>query len=195
MRTFKFMAAAFTLLLTVSCNSNKQQNIDPEPDIPEGVAETIVDTVRLITLKDNEGMKSMPNKLFYGERDSAKVERLSPDGSVSSSICCFLVKARGKNVLFDTGVGEDKGGMLMKRLKIINVAPSDIDYVVITHFHGDHIGGLTRDGKPVFTNAELYVPEQEYDGWRKMDGQRAKNAIETVDSYGDRLHIFGSSAV
>ena len=61
-----------------------------------------------------------------------------------------LLRMGGRTVLFDTGYGEsaDKGptgpGQLRKSLASAGVSPEQIDLVVITHFHGDHIGGLLR---------------------------------------------------
>jgi glyoxylase-like metal-dependent hydrolase (beta-lactamase superfamily II) len=85
-------------------------------------------------------------------------------------------------VLFDTGNGEsaDKGpngpGPLRKSLAAAGVSPEQIDLVVITHFHGDHIGGLLRpDGSPGFPNAKIPVPEAEWAFWMSEDERdRAK---------------------
>ena len=51
------------------------------------------------------------------------------------------------------------------------IRPADIDTIVISHFHPDHIDGIkTKDGAKVFTNAEILVPEPE---WKLLDGRRA----------------------
>lgn len=158
----------------------------------DGVSEVMIDSVTVLyTLQDNAGEHRMPNALFYGadNKDSARVEELSPSGSVASSIHCFLMEKQGKKVLFDTGVGEHAGGCLLARLDSIGVAPEDIDYLLITHFHGDHIGGMLRGDSAAFPNAEVYVPEVEYDYWSKC-GESGENAIKTMAAYGDRLHQF-----
>jgi ribonuclease BN (tRNA processing enzyme) len=44
--------------------------------------------------------------------------------------------------------------------------PEEVDVVLATHFHSDHVGGLTtQDGKRVFPNAEIYVGKDESDFW------------------------------
>lgn len=192
-KTTKIITAFAAVLMAVSCGNTKTNAQQEAEHTTDGVTVMKIDTLTLTTIRDDEGDKRMPNSLFYGKTDSAKVERLSPDGSVSSSISCYLVETQGKKVLFDTGNGTERGGMLLKRLDDIGVSPEDIDLLVITHFHGDHIGGMTEGGKPVFTRAEVYVPEQEYAAWLKMSNQNAKMAMDAMAAYGDRLHRFSYS--
>ena len=192
-KTTKIITAFAAILMAVSCGNTKTNAQQEAEHTTDGVTVMKIDTLTLTTIRDDEGDKRMPNSLFYGKTDSAKVERLSPDGSVSSSISCYLVETQGKKVLFDTGNGTERGGMLLKRLDDIGVSPEDIDLLVITHFHGDHIGGMTEGGKPVFTRAEVYVPEQEYAAWLKMSNQNAKMAMDAMAAYGDRLHRFSYS--
>ena len=192
-KTTKIITAFAAVLMAVSCGNTKTNAQQEAEHTTDGVTVMKIDTLTLTTIRDDEGDKRMPNSLFYGKTDSAKVERLSPDGLVSSSISCYLVETQGKKVLFDTGNGTERGGMLLKRLDDIGVSPEDIDLLVITHFHGDHIGGMTEGGKPVFTRAEVYVPEQEYAAWLKMSNQNAKMAMDAMAAYGDRLHRFSYS--
>ena len=192
-KTTKIITASAAVLMAVSCGNTKTNAQQEAEHTTDGVTVMKIDTLTLTTIRDDEGDKRMPNSLFYGKTDSAKVERLSPDGSVSSSISCYLVETQGKKVLFDTGNGTERGGMLLKRLDDIGVSPEDIDLLVITHFHDDHIGGMTEGGKPVFTRAEVYVPEQEYAAWLKMSNQNAKMAMDAMAAYGDRLHRFSYS--
>lgn len=81
-----------------------------------------------------------------------------------------LIRTGDRLVLIDTGNGPQEGespvGRLVDNLAAAGIAPGDIDMVVISHFHGDHIAGL-RDasGAPMFPNAELLVPEAEVAYW------------------------------
>lgn len=200
MKASTIIASAAVLLTIASCGNNATKSsadaaqtaaaTTTAQPAPEGVTTRKIDTLTLITLKDNDGEKRMPNKLFYGKADSAKVEKLSPEGSVASSISCFVVETQGKRILFDAGNGAAHGGKMLERLRAASIAPEQIDYIFVTHFHGDHIGGLAADGKPLFANAQLYVPDAEYAAWAAMSNDGGKEAVETVDTYGDRLHRF-----
>ncbi|MGI3901878.1 MAG: MBL fold metallo-hydrolase [Janthinobacterium lividum] len=72
-------------------------------------------------------------------------------------------------VLIDTGVGEGArpaAGQLLANLAAAGHKPEDVTAVIISHFHGDHIGGLRGpDGTPVFPKAEILVPQKEWDFW------------------------------
>lgn len=190
MKTMKWFAGTVALLLASSCGDVKKGTSSAGDKIlPEGVTVMMVDSLTLTTLQDNADDREMPNKLFYGEGDSARVEQLSPTGSVPSSVSCFLVETQGKKVLFDTGNGTVNGGCLLARLDSLGISPDEIDYLVLTHFHNDHIGGMLSGEAPVFTRAEVYVPEPEYDFW-VTPGDSAGNAARTMRAYADRLHRF-----
>ena len=118
-KTVKLFAVSAAVLAAVSCGNKKADAATDAAQLPEGVTVLKLDSLTLTTIRDDEGDKRMPNSLFYGEADSAKVDSLSPDGSVPSSISCFLVETQGKKVLFDTGNGMEHGGMLLKRLDSI----------------------------------------------------------------------------
>ena len=184
------IAASAAIIMASACGNAKNNATQNGGNSMEGVTVEKIDSMTLVAINDNDGDKRMPNKLFYGETDSAKVERLSPEGSVPSSISCFIVEVEGKKVLFDTGNGYDRGGKLVERMKAAGINPEDIDYLMLTHFHGDHIGGMTKDGKPVFTRAEVYVPGKEYMAWQSMGNKNAEMAMDAMAAYGDKLHRF-----
>jgi glyoxylase-like metal-dependent hydrolase (beta-lactamase superfamily II) len=81
----------------------------------------------------------------------------------------FLLEAGGRKILVDAGAGNKFGaalGAVAKRLKAVGVAPDDIDTILLTHAHVDHVGGLTDDaGAPVFAKAELVVNAIEHAFW------------------------------
>ncbi|MFM9859632.1 MBL fold metallo-hydrolase [Pseudoxanthobacter sp. M-2] len=83
-----------------------------------------------------------------------------------------LVNTGSEVVLFDTGTGAARlpaAGNLAERLTAAGYPPESVDVVVLTHMHGDHIGGLMADGKPVFPNARYVTGATEYDFWSSPD--------------------------
>lgn len=76
-----------------------------------------------------------------------------------------LINTGREVVLFDTGLGGD-AGQTARHLAAAGYAADAVDVVVLTHFHPDHIGGLSgRGGAPTFPSARYVAPEAEYAFW------------------------------
>ena len=101
----------------------------------------------------------------------------------------FLVIAGGRKILMDTGLGDFGGpnaGKLLDHLRAAGIQPGEIDTVLISHYHGDHINGLrNKAGVFNFPNAKVMVPTVEHAFW--MDDARMaaapqgmKGAFENV---------------
>ena len=127
---------------------------------------------------------------LFPDADSALVAGLGLVDEVPSSMSAFLVHKDGKWLLFDTGLGLPDGG-IRRGLDSLGLSPADIDYLFITHFHGDHIGGmLDASGAPVYTGAQVYASQAEYDAWMAMPAEANAQAVRTMEAYRDRLHLF-----
>jgi glyoxylase-like metal-dependent hydrolase (beta-lactamase superfamily II) len=94
-----------------------------------------------------------------------------------------LVNTGKQLVLFDTGNGalpreyeqlskRLPPGQLVERLAAAGYRAEDIDIVVITHGHPDHIGGLVEGGRPVFSNARYVFGAAEFDFWKRGENVR-----------------------
>lgn len=142
--------------------------------------------VEIIPIQDNVTPRLMQRGLFADAPDSL-FEALGLQDGIPSSVCAFLAKCDGRNVIFDAANGAPDS-QLLPVLASNGVAPEDVDYIFITHLHGDHIGGLMKDGAPVFTTAELYINKVEYDAWMAMEQNDALVAL--TQAYGDRLKTF-----
>lgn len=144
--------------------------------------------VKLTWIKDNAKERLMPLSLF-GDVPKALVDSLGIADGIPSSISCFLMETDGKYILFDTGNGASDS-RLMDGLVSVGVSPSDIDYLYLTHFHGDHIGGMMKGDSVAFPQAEVYAARQEYEGWMQMPDEQKAQVARTMEAYKDRLHLF-----
>ena len=101
--------------------------------------------------------------------DEALTEAFLPPRVLPVSFTALLVNTGAKLVLIDTGTAgqiTDTAGVMLDNLKLAGIAPADIDTILISHFHPDHIDGIkTKDGAKVFPNAEVLVPEPEWAFW------------------------------
>jgi glyoxylase-like metal-dependent hydrolase (beta-lactamase superfamily II) len=82
----------------------------------------------------------------------------------------FLVNTGKQLILVDAGAGTWWGGAALGRLggslRSAGYTPEEVDVVLVTHLHSDHVGGITtQDGKRVFPNADVYVAKAESDFW------------------------------
>lgn len=144
--------------------------------------------VEIIPIQDNVQPRVMARALFSDAPDSLMAELGLQDG-VPASVSAFLVKAEGKNLLFDAANGAPDS-RLMPVLDSCGVAADAVDYIFITHMHGDHIGGLMKDGACVFPKAEVYVNEVEFKSWMDMPQERSGAVRALAEAYGDRIKLF-----
>ena len=105
---------------------------------------------------------------------------------LDASVTAFLVNTGKQLILVDAGGGTWYGGgalgHLTDSLRSAGYAPEQVDLVLITHLHSDHIGGLTtQDGNRVFRNAEVYVAKAESDFW--LSPQIAAKAPKDVQPF------------
>jgi glyoxylase-like metal-dependent hydrolase (beta-lactamase superfamily II) len=107
----------------------------------------------------DEEMKKMLTDNFLSP-DNVVLEQNSP-----------IVNTGDKLVLFDTGMGTSKAfgpttGRQQKSMAEAGIKPEDIDAVVFSHAHIDHIGGVVDDtGKVLFPNAQFYIAQSDHDYW------------------------------
>lgn len=87
---------------------------------------------------------------------------------VETSVNTFLINTGTKLVLVDTGAGTLFGptvGKFLANLKAAGYAADQIDDVVITHMHGDHVGGLATNGQRTFPNAVVHADQHDAAYW------------------------------
>jgi glyoxylase-like metal-dependent hydrolase (beta-lactamase superfamily II) len=122
-----------------------------------------------------------------------KPQFANEDGYLIQSIHTFVVRASGLTILVDTGIGNDKprGGAIpafnmldtpfLQRLADAGAEPDDVDFVVCTHVHTDHVGWNTRlvdgDWVPTFPNARYLCARPEWEYWSSLEGEAATQQL------------------
>ena len=148
---------------------------------------------------------------FLANIDPADAARMQENAGItdhtSIHINCYLVRSGGRTLLIDAGAGGFRqwGGRLTANLLLAGIHPSEIDAILLTHAHPDHVGGLMdASGEAVFPNAELVAHHREIAFWQD-DGnlsrapERARGnflvARQTFDGYRDRLRTLDGGEV
>ena len=173
----KYFAFVSGLLLLTACAQKVGQK-------------TVVDgEATVITwIEDKPEPTLQPHNLYPDVPDSLWIALGLQEG-VPSSMSCFLLQTEGKNILLDAGLGAPFS-QLIPTLTTLDVKPEELQLIYITHFHPDHIGGLLKDGKVVFPNAEVYINRVEAEAWQKMEGNQSVQAKTVLDAYKQHLHLF-----
>ena len=140
------------------------------------------------TIMDSKVIREGLTPSFGGEPAAAEVKALAAANRIDANryehpFTPIVVNTGKELVLFDTGNGtlaaendQLKGrlppGKLVERMAQAGYKPEDVDVVVITHGHPDHIGGLTTGGKPVFPKARYVFGAADFDFWKKGENVR-----------------------
>lgn len=140
---------------------------------------------KLHVIFDNPAPRTMPLALF-GDVPDELVASLNIAEGIPSSVSVMLMEKDGQQCLFDAGNGNDDS-RLLPRMKELGFSASDIGVIFITHLHGDHIGGLVKDGQPVFPQAKLYILSVELDAWTKSPESTPQNVKAMMEAYGEKL--------
>ncbi|MCL2589639.1 MAG: MBL fold metallo-hydrolase [Betaproteobacteria bacterium] len=109
----------------------------------------------------------MAASIFSGPASEEEKSKYFTNGKAEAGINAFLLRAGGKIVLFDSGTGTlfKSPGKLPETLVSLGIKPEDVDFVLLTHMHMDHIGGLLREEKRAFPKAKVLVSKPELESW------------------------------
>lgn len=153
------------------------------------------------------GRSSFPTSSMLPESTPEAIAKhdawLRPDffdeavGDLGSRIQTFIVRTPERTVVIDTCVGNDKQrdgapawhmrrGSYLADLASVGVKPDDVDLVLCTHLHIDHVGWNTRlvDGtwRPTFPNARYVFAGEEFEFWKHESGKPGVNEPCIADS-------------
>lgn len=153
------------------------------PTLPApGFKKLKVGQMEVIALNDGIGRRTLVAE-FVKNAPLEEVKALLasqnlPTNYIDVPFTPFLIVNGNQRYLMDTGFANNGGpttGKLIENMAAAGYKPADINHVVISHFHGDHINGLLyKDGSLVYPNAKVHVPASEYAFW--MDKERLEKA-------------------
>lgn len=137
-----------------------------------------------------ETVLTLPKNVLF---PSASTLSNPQDEALHLSIHAWLVQIGGKNIIVDTGIGNFKprafsklfdqlDNPFLERLTQVGVHPDDIDMVLLTHLHTDHVGWNTvKVGDqwiPTFKNATYYAPQKDLEFFFKPEGEPRRMLFE-----------------
>lgn len=132
------------------------------------------------TISDARAMIDGPWPIVGEDRPAAEVESLMqqnllPEKRFQPGFSPMLVNTGKELVLFDTGNGASgfvprpEGGRLAQLLGPAGFSPDQVDVVVLSHLHPDHVGGVLENGKPLFPRARYVMGSVEHNFWRSKE--------------------------
>jgi len=144
------------------------------------------------TLRDGAVQVEGPHPIFGQNQTPGAVRELAeanflPPTAMEIQFNPVVVNTGEQLVLFDSGNGAARrpnAGSLLQVLQAAGYGPEQVDVVVITHMHPDHIGGLMEDGKAAYPNARYVTGSTEYDFWaadERLSGP-TENAAKLVQA-------------
>ncbi len=175
-----FSAGAATLLMvfsTCSVAAAKPKEVAPS-------ARTFnIGPMKITALRDADNVLPNDGKVFGANVQPSDVARVleaagAPTDEITLGVDALLVRTPERVMLFDTGLGPSVHGALMGSLAQAGASPDAITDVMITHSHGDHVGGLvTAAGELAFPKATIRMSSKE---WAWMQAQPSSQALAKV---------------
>lgn len=153
----------------------------------------------------SDGIIGGPPRVYASDAPEAELQSVLRQAFLATdhltlNLNTLLIETGGKRILLEAGAGATmgpNGGRIFQNLAAIGLGPEDIDAIVISHTHPDHVGNLrSADGGRAFPRATVFVPRQDWDFFVTTDpdlsympvpqefrlrfGQNIKNSLEPV---------------
>ncbi|MBU3864813.1 MBL fold metallo-hydrolase [Streptomyces sp. 4503] len=163
----------------------------------------VVEYTGPVGMTSREFFPDSPEKLWRQNRSWLSPDFWNPDtDAVRIALQTWVLRSEGRTILIDTGAGNDKfrpyaktwqylDTGFLRRLSRAGVRPQDVDIVVNTHLHNDHVGWNTRrqgrDWVPTFPNATYLIPETEFTFWSPEHRSKAKDPKAALNVWEDSI--------
>lgn len=137
-----------------------------------------------------DGYLEQPASVLFPELPDEEMEEilkqcdLSAGSAITRRFTCLFIHTGVHQVLIDTGLGKGllpTGGRLLKHLEEAEISPSEIDTVILTHGHPDHISGVTTEERAVmFPQARHVMWESEWKFWTAEIDPQSRPDIDHI---------------
>ena len=189
------LAGAATLPVAAAALSASPAAADDHAAAPNAIKHSFkVGDMEVATLLSGSAVRDNIQSIFGMNVSAEEFARVSAANFIPNDRSMFVftptvVKTGNEVVLFDTGLS---AAGLLPALKQAGYGPEDITTVVITHMHGDHIGGMTDDGKTAtYPNAKFVTGQVEFDSWAKQDNERFEGKVRP---FAEKMSFVGDGA-
>lgn len=141
-----------------------------------------------------------------GFEELSRAAFLDPARALQGSVNAYAIQRGDDTVLVDSGTGSIFGptlGQLHANLAAAGIDPASVSRLVVTHLHGDHIGGCFTEAGPAFPNAEMVLTEADHAFWssdemKSMAPEPFRPAFDlaraAVAAYGERVSLVATDA-
>lgn len=136
----------------------------------------------------SDGLLSGPPRVYASNAPEAELREALmraylPTDALTLNINTLLIEIGGRRILIEAGAGKTmgpNGGRLFENMAAVGLQPEDIDLIVISHTHPDHVGNLRRaDGGRAFPRATVYMPEADWNFFVRNDPDLSYMPVDT----------------
>ncbi|MBV8629142.1 MAG: MBL fold metallo-hydrolase [Paraburkholderia sp.] len=180
-----FVTATLMLLLHIPCAHAAAPQVRTQGP---GFYRTMLGSYEVTALLDGTHDFPVDTVMTHVTRDEIDRDLANDELSlpVQGSINAFLINTGSQLILIDTGAGALYGdccGRLLANLRAAGYSPEQVDMVLLTHMHKDHVGGVDLNGKAAFPNAVVRASRREAEYW--LDARNKSTAPAFLSSFFD----------
>ncbi len=177
---FAFAAMMSLTPIVAALTSSPVLAAAPMQKVQSGYLHLMVGKFEVTAISD--GTVDLPIEKLLKEPESltkAALKRAYLDLPTETSVNAYLINTGEKLVLVDTGAAQLFGptlGKLANNIRAAGYELEQIDDVVLTHLHPDHVGGLMANGQRVFPNATIHADAADTDYWLSEANKQQNSA-------------------
>lgn len=173
------LSGAAALPLTAGMGSGAMAQVAQKGAQVPRVNRVMLGDFEVSALMAGTATREEPHKIFGLNVDDETFAEVSDEANIPTDKAQFfftptLVNTGNELILFDTGLNPDG---IVAAVEAAGYGADDVTHLVITHMHGDHVGGLTGGSGPTFANAQHVTGQAEFDHWQGAESETFANKV------------------